>query len=188
MEILDDPDALKEELRVIQGAWKSIICDIYDIVKKNNYGGSCIYWMGSWAPGLHSQMQVDMAAMLSPDQYREFAVPELRAQAALMDHPCYHLDGREQLRHLDAILSVPNLQMIQYTFVDGQPSPIEQLPALRRIQEAGKLLLLIIDNKYVQPMLENLSAKGLFIETSCGDPEEAENLFALVKRESKERG
>ncbi len=34
--------------------------DIYAIVHNNNDGGSMIYWLKSWAPGLHSQMQGDL--------------------------------------------------------------------------------------------------------------------------------
>ncbi|MDR1446600.1 MAG: hypothetical protein LBI90_06895, partial [Treponema sp.] len=105
----------------------------------------------------------------------------------ILEYPCYHLDGREQLRHLDKLLGIQRLRMIQYTFVAGQPSPIEQLPALKKIQESGKLLLVIIAPEYVKPLLENLSARGLFINTACANPDEAEDIFKIVKEYSEDR-
>ncbi|MDR1174855.1 MAG: hypothetical protein LBK83_05230 [Treponema sp.] len=185
--MLEDPDTVKEELLLIQKAWKEIIIDTWNIVKENNHGGSCIGWMGSWAPGLHSQMQSDISVMLSPEQFSEFVLGELEEQSEILEYPCYHLDGREQLRHLDKLLGIKKLRMIQYTFVAGQPSPVEQLPALKKIQESGKLLLAIISPEYVKPLLENLSARGLFINTACASPEEAEDIFRIVKKYSEDR-
>jgi hypothetical protein len=184
--MLDNPGKVKAELKLIQKAWEEIIHDTYNAVKENNYGGSCIGWLGSWAKGLHSQMQSDISVMLSPDQFSEFVLDELEAQAQILEYPCYHLDGREQLRHLDKLLKIKNLRMIQYTFVEGQPSPIEQIEALKKIQQSGKLLLVILRPEYIKPILENLSAKGLFINTGAKDPEEADRIFRMVKDYSKE--
>jgi hypothetical protein len=184
--MLEDPEGVKEELGLIQKAWEEIIHDTYNAIRENNFGGSCIGWMGSYAKGLHSQMQSDISVMLSPDQFSEFVLGELEQQSEILEYPCYHLDGNEQLRHLDKLLGIKKLRMIQYTFVAGQPSPPEQLEALKKIQASGKLLLTIIEPQYVKPLLENLSAKGLFINTNGKDPEEAERIFKIVKEYSKE--
>jgi hypothetical protein len=186
MSLIEDPDWVKEELKLIQAAWEEIIKDVYGIVKENNYGGSCIYWMGTWAKGLHSQMQSDFSVMISPDQFSEFVLEELEKQSEILEYPCYHLDGREQLRHLDMLLAIKKLRMIQYTFVAGQPSPVEQMDALKKIQKGGKILLCVVEPKWVKPLLENLSAKDLFITTRCENPEDAEDLFRLVKQYSRE--
>jgi hypothetical protein len=184
--MFDDPVLVKEELGMIQKAWEEIIHDTYNIVKENNYGGSAIGWMGSYAKGLHSQMQSDMSVMLSPEQFDEFIFDELILQSDILEYPCYHLDGQEQLRFLDKFFSIKNLKMIQYTFCKGQPSPLDQLKALQKIQKSGKLLLVIIEPQYVKPLLENLSAKGLFINTNCRNPEEADRVFRIVQEYSKE--
>jgi hypothetical protein len=186
MNLIEDPDGVKEELKLVQEAWEEIIKDVYGIVKENNYGGSCIYWMGTWAKGIHSQMQSDISVMLSPDQFSEFILGELERQAEVLEYPCYHLDGMEQQRHLDKLLAIKKLRMIQYTFVAGQPSPIEQMDALKKIQKGGKILLCVVEPKWVKPLLENLSAKDLFITTRCENPEDAEDLFKLVKQYSRE--
>jgi hypothetical protein len=183
--MLDDPDTVKKELAVMQMAWEEITRDVYCAVKENNRGGSSIGWMGTYARGLHAQMQSDMSVMISPDQFREFILDELIRQSDVLEYPCYHLDGREQMRHIEMLLSIKKLRMIQYTFVAGQPSPLEQLEALKKIQQGGKLLLLFLDPKDIKPVLENLSARGLFIHTWCDDPEDADRVFKIVREYSR---
>ena len=186
LNMIDNPGLLKEELEIIQQSWLAIVNDIFAITKKNNHGGGST-WMGTWAKGLHAQLQSDISVMLSPQQFAEFVYPDLNRQCEILEYPNYHLDGLEQLRHLDKLVSIKNLRLIQYTFCDGQPSPVEQIPALQRIQKTGKLLLLMVPPQYVKPLLENLSAKGLFITTACRNPEEADGLFRIVKEYSREQ-
>ncbi|MDR0657100.1 MAG: hypothetical protein LBG22_12360 [Treponema sp.] len=176
-----EPDRVKNELKLIQISWEAMISEVFDIVKENNYGGASIGWMGTYAKGLHSQLQSDMSVMLSPEYFDEFVFDELKKQADFLEFPTYHLDGIEQIRHLDRILSIEKIKMIQYTCVAGQPSPLEKLDVLRKIQQSGKLLLLIIRPEWLKGLLENLSAKGLFLKIEADSIEEADNLFKLVR-------
>jgi hypothetical protein len=185
MDMLDDPDTVKQELDIIQKAWEEITHDVYRIVKDNNYGGSAIGWMGTYARGLHAQMQSDMAVMLSPNQFGEFILDELERQSDVLEYPCYHLDGQEQMRHIDMLLGIKKLRMIQYTFVAGQPSAPEQLEALKKIQQGGKLLMMFLAPEEIKPILENLSARGIFINTYCNSPEEADRIFRIVQDYSR---
>ena len=41
------------------------------------------------------------------------------------------------------ILSLEKLDMIQWTYVAGQPSPVNFIPELKKIQATGKCLLLM---------------------------------------------
>jgi hypothetical protein len=187
LKMFDDPDIVKNELQLIQKAWETMIPEIYAVIRDNNYGGGVIYWLGTWGPGLHSQLQADMSVMLSPELYSEFIMDELRKQAAFLDYPLYHLDGVEQKRHLDNLLSIDKLKVIQWTCVEGQPSPLEELDALKRIQKAGKNIVMIAEPKYVQPLLENLSAKGLYLKIEAENPRQADELFAIIKKYSAVR-
>jgi hypothetical protein len=182
-----EPDTVKNELKLIQAAWETMIPEVFNIVKKNNFGGASIGWMGTYAKGLHSQLQSDMSVMLSSAYFDEFVFDELKRQADFLEFPTYHLDGIEQIRHLDKILSIKKIKMIQYTCVVGQPSPLEKLDVLQKIQQSGKLLLLIIRPEWLKDLLENLSAQGLFLKIEAGNTEEADNLFKLVRNYSRIR-
>lgn len=174
---------LEPALEKIQHVWKRTINDVYDIVKDNNDGGSSIGWLFTWAPGLSSQMQCDLSTMISPELYEKYALPELTAQANMMDNALYHFDGEEQIRHLDHLLSIKNLKAIQWTSVAGQPSPMHHIDSLKRIQAAGKSLLLnLSDPTLVEPLMENLSSKGLHLVVPAGNEEHAQYILNTVER------
>ncbi len=183
MDMIADPDWVKGAAVKIEAAWEKTISDVYGIVRENNECGGMIYWLKSWAPGLHSQMQADISVMISPESYKEFILPELAAQCSFLEYPLYHFDGVEQTRHLDALLSLEKLKMIQWTCVAGQPSPARYLDTLRRMQDAGKgLLIRLTETSDIEPLLTNLSSKGLYLVADAESEEEARTILSLAER------
>jgi len=180
--MLEEPESVHRALDKIEGAYERIMREVYAIVKENNEGGSCVDWLSTWAPGFHAQMQCDMSVMISNPMFKEFIMPELQAQCRLLDYPLYHFDGMEQRRHLDDLLSVPNLKTIQWTQVSGQPPCTDFIPELQKIQAAGKNVLLWVSPDQIEPVMENLSSKGLFLNTSVRTREEADRIIATVTR------
>jgi hypothetical protein len=189
MSMMEESGRVKSDLAIIQKSWETMIAEVYPVIKDNNYGGSAIGWMGTYAHGLHSQLQADMSVMLSHDFFDEFIIDELKRQCDVLEYPTYHLDGIEQIRHLDKLLSLEKLRMIQYTCVVGQPSPLEKLDVLKKIQASGKILLILTEKhpEWVKPLLENLSAKNLFLSIEAETPDDADDLFRIVCDYSKIR-
>ena len=171
--MLEDPEGVKGALAKIQAAYERIMREVYGIVKDVNGGGSCIQWLSMFAPGFHAQMQCDMSVMISNAMFEEFILPELRAQCDLLDYALYHFDGVEQIRHLDSL---------QWTQVAGQPPCTEYFPELRKIQAAGKSLLILVSPEQVKPILENLSSRGLYRITNAGSREEADALLTNIAK------
>jgi hypothetical protein len=186
IDMVEQPERVKESLRVIQDIRRNVTNEIFDIIKETNEDGSCVGWLRTWAPGWHDQMQVDLSAMISPAMFKEFAMPELEEQCAWLDFPLYHFDGVEQLRFIDQILSLERLKIIQWTCVAGQPSPIAYIKVLQNIQNAGKNLLLRVQASEVRPLMEQLSSRGLYLLTEASDREEADNLEKLVAQTTHE--
>jgi hypothetical protein len=173
---------VKGALKKIEKAYERAMRGVYDIVKENNEGGSCIGWLSTWAPGLHAQMQSDMSVMISNRMYEEFIVPELREQCDFLDYPLYHFDGVEQIRHLDSLLAIPKLRAIQWTQVVGQRPCTDYIPELKRIQAAGKGLLILASPAQVKPLMENLSSRGLYLITAVNSQETGEALLKEIGR------
>ena len=99
-----------------------------------------------------------------------------------MDH-FYHFDGVEQIRHLDILLGLKELEAIQWTCVDGQPPPTRYLDELRRIQKAGKrLVILHPEADVIETLSQELSSKGLLLVTTAEDRLSAEELLGRVAR------
>ena len=72
------------------------------------------------------------------------------------------------------LCSIENLKMIQWTHVAGEPSPVHFIPTFKKIQEAGKGLLLHTNIKDMEVLMENLSSKGLYLVINAKDKEEAD--------------
>ena len=180
--MIEEPERTQKALSKIQNSYQDIMTKVYGMVKDVNQGGSCIGWLHTWAPGFHAQMQCDMSVMISNPMFKEFIMPELRAQCDLLEYPLYHFDGIEQLRHLDDLLSLPNLKTIQWTQVVGQPPCTDFIPQLQKIQAAGKNLLIAVDANQIRPLMENLSSRGLYLLTWANSKDEADTILKDVTR------
>ena len=178
----EEPDATKTALSKIQQAYQRIMDDVRTITKGNNQGGGCIGWLQTWAPGYHAQMQCDLSVMISNPMFKEFIMPELQAQCAMLEYPLYHFDGIEQLRHLEDLLSLPNLKTIQWTQVVGQPPVTDFIPQLQKIQAAGKNLHIAVDAKQIRPLMESLSSRGFYLTTWANSKDEADAIVKDVTR------
>ncbi len=186
MDMYDCPEALTESIAVLNNGWTDAAETFYQLTKECNEGGSCVGWMDTWAPGRHAQMQCDMSVMFSPDQYKQFAVPELKKQMEWEEYPVYHLDGKEQIHHLDHLLALDELKMIQWTNVDGQETPAHFIPALKRMQEAGKRILVMTPASDIPALMEHLSSKGLYLHTYANSVEEANQIIRYVEKHTHE--
>ena len=73
--------------------------------------------------------------------------------------------------------------MCQWVSVAGQPPLIENVPTLRRIQKAGKGLVIQISKAEIKPLMQQISPKGVILLVSdASSPEEAEDIVRWVER------
>lgn len=183
LDMMDSPDEVTSCIdKIIDGLNYSNRL-FFDAIRENNEDGCCHGWMYTYSHCTHQQLQVDFSVMISPELYRQFALPELIKTSSALGYANYHLDGQEQVRHLDYILSVPNIKRIQWTPVVGQPRTSEHIPTLRRIQQAGKGLILYPEKDEVETLLTHLSSKGLMLVVRDAESrEEADVLVRLAEK------
>jgi hypothetical protein len=83
--------------------------------------------------------------MISPEMFGEFMVPVLTRMTERLDYSMYHWDGPGAIPHHDHLLSIPRLNMIQWTPGAGQ-APVadkEWWPLYHKTIEAGKKVILL---------------------------------------------
>ncbi len=183
IDMLEEPDFVHECMPKIIDAWKTSEHRYYDILKENNLGGSTHGWMQVWAKGMHVQLQCDFSVMISPDLFEEFALPELEECSKAVDFASYHLDGIEEVRHLDMILSVEGINNIQWTPVAGQPKTSASIETFQKIQKAGKGLILSPQLDEIEILLKNLSPKGLRLNiNNVPDDQTAIDIIKMAER------
>ena len=68
----------------------------------------------------------------------------------------------------------------------GQPSCLSFIDEPKRIQKAGKSLIIIVTPDQIEPLPDQLSSKGLYLLTSAADQEEAGGILKCVSKWSHE--
>lgn len=97
-------------------------------------------WTGAWAPGDVEALQCDFSAMLSPEMFRAFAMPHLEREAAFYDYALWHLDGTDEIRHLEDICSVPRVRAIQWVDTRRE-GPLIRVDLFRKVLKLGRSVI-----------------------------------------------
>jgi len=161
MDLLLHPEFVKTSTMKIVDALTYSGDIFFEHSLNSEFGGSCNSWFNLWSPKRFMQLQCDFSTMISPEQFAEFVMPELEATIDWLDHSIYHLDGEEQIRHLDMLLSIEKLHGIQWTPVAGQPKTTHFIEVLKKIQAAGKSLVLMPEANEMQTIMDNLRPEGV---------------------------
>jgi hypothetical protein len=85
---------------------------------------------------------------------------------------------------LPVLLSFDEIDMIEFTPGAGCAPTLspQYIPLYKKIQEKGKRLYLLAKPEEIEPLLAELSPKGLFLSTQVPSKEEADNLLSSVAR------
>ena len=166
--------------------WLDFYDRCYAIIRDAAGGSTC--WFPLWSPGKFYAAQNDFSYNIGPDMFRDLFLPVLRRQTEFLDHTVYHVDGVNAFHHVAALCELPRLQALQILPGAGQPSPLHFMATLKQVQAAGKNLHIAIPSDEVEPALAQLSARGLFIQTSTHTEEEARALLENAERWSHDWG
>jgi 5-methyltetrahydrofolate--homocysteine methyltransferase len=127
---------------------------LYDSLQAiiDNHCQGCDSWLNLWCPDHYYPIQCDFAAMLNPKWFKRFALPYIEQQAEHMDHAVYHLDGENQIVHLDDLLALESLDGIQWVPGAGKEitASYKWMSLYEKIQAAGKKVIL---NQFEDPTL-----------------------------------
>lgn len=135
-DLVERPDVVHACLRRITELYFHYYDVVYDHIRDE--GGGSVFWV--WGPGRTVKLQCDISAMLSPGMFREFMLPVLREMTERCAYNIYHWDGPGAICHLDALLELPRLQVIQWVPGAGAETAAHPRwwPLYHRILDAGK--------------------------------------------------
>ncbi|MBS3763007.1 MAG: hypothetical protein KGZ25_06860 [Planctomycetes bacterium] len=179
LDFIDNPEYIKSAIDKITDAWYRY-CE--EAVKITRETGGYFYWMGIWSDRPSIDLQSDFSCMISPEQFREYFLPSIEKQTHMVERTIYHLDGPDAVRHLDALLELPDLDGIQWIPGAGAKPTVEWIPLLKRIQDGGKLVYVHCRPESIETLLDELRPEGLMMVTSCGSVEQAKNLLKNAEK------
>jgi hypothetical protein len=144
LEVMDRPAAVRRWSDALTTLYIAAYDHFYRFVQGLGYGDTSA-WLQVMAEGKMEAVQTDFAVMLSPRQFADFALPDLRRLTDHLDFSLYHLDGVEQMRFLDLLRTLPKLNGIQWNPQPGVGSPVRWLDAFREIRRRGLSLYVAVE-------------------------------------------
>jgi hypothetical protein len=182
MDLLDNPDAVKALLKSSQREYFLAYDHFYEMIRAE--GLPATSWIPAIAEGRYYIPSNDFSCMISPAMFEAFFLPGIVEECGFYDRSIYHLDGPGALRHLDALLSIEDLDAVQWVPGAGNEGFERWIPVYRRIQEAGKGIYLSCDASELGAVFGALKPEGVWIADlrGVGDRETADAVIKRVER------
>lgn len=178
LDMMDHPE-LVERLAHMAIADFETIYDHFDNLLKE-HGQLSVSWMGIPSRGRMHIPSCDFSSMISPAFFRRFALPVLEREVQTMTHNIFHMDGRGVARHLDAILSVPEVHAIQWVQGVGDDLPIMQwVPFIKELQARQAPVVVDLALDELESFIDVMEPEGLFL---CIASENETQELAIIKR------
>lgn len=170
-DLLDEPEEIERRRLQVDDAFEEAYDEFYSIIK-GGAGSSSFTAFRIWGPGKTAKIQCDFAALIGPDQFRDFVVPSLKRQCEFLDYTLYHLDGPDAIRHLPALMEIEQLNALQWTPGAGQADGAaeEWYPIYEQARAAGKSLhISVYDGSYddmwngCSALVSRFGPEGLYV-------------------------
>lgn len=188
-DMMDKPSIVKNYVKQLDSIYFDYYDRIYDAVKDRG-GGSSYTSFSIWGPGKTAKGQCDFSAMMSPMQFKEFVQPSLIKQCSQLDYSLYHLDGPDAIKHLDAVLEIPDLDALQYTPTAGAPDAGNEQCYLiyDKVKEAGKSIWISISDGNIdnweqtaKNLVKRYGSQGLYLLFPVMEESEAQRLLTALE-------
>lgn len=123
--------------------WHRVYQEINDILAPVAPGYSD--WSSIYSSVPTYILQCDFSYMISPKMFKRFVLSELAATCRRLPRSFYHLDGTGEIPHLDMLLSIPELDGVQWIPGDGKPDCSQWPELYQRIHAGGKKMQVLGD-------------------------------------------
>ncbi len=170
----DRPGWVEKQVAAVNEIWFTV----FDLMRRtlaDPWGGNHWGAFSLWGQGRTAKVQCDASAAFGPPHFRRFVTPALAEQCRWLDNSLYHLDGTQCICHLDELLSIPDLDAVEWTPQAGLPGGGDSRwhDMYRRILSAGKSVQAVdVSAAQVIPLLDAVGPKGLFIHAKAATEEE----------------
>jgi hypothetical protein len=180
LDLQDEPEKSAELLARCGEIFRDLFADLWRRIPLF-HGGYYDAQYSLWSPGPIVRMQEDATSVYSPALYRKLVQPVDRWLAGQFASSFIHLHSTSMFL-LDAFLEIDEIQCLEVNNDVGGP-PIDRMASYyRRIQEAGKPLLVrgSFTPDELRLLMDHLEPRGLFLNIMVRDMKEIEMLRPLA--------
>ena len=184
MDFYDALQQVENAMQKVRKLYQPVYDGLYAAGNFSNETGT-IGWTPFWCEGKLATIQCDFICMVSPEISRKFIIPALEEEAAFLDHCVYHLDGPGALPHLDDILAIEDIDVIQWVSGAGQKPMWQWMDVLKKCQRAGKNLHIYdITPEQVKSIHHELGPRGVLYAVDSTNAAEIEELLVWLEKHS----
>jgi hypothetical protein len=179
-DMIDSPEIIHKAMKQVRDLYNIVYNELYKYGKKSEIGTTS--WLHAYSRRKYNATEADYIGLLSPDMFRDFVMPALEEEAALLDDCIFHLDGPDALKHLDDILSIKQFDCIQWVSGAGSPPPKEWPEVLHKIQDAGKAIWLRLSPEEVKEVHKQYKPELMCYNVIAKSHKEAQELLDWLKK------
>ncbi len=176
LDLLDCPElvdlAMQDARRIFKELWAAI-----NLAGRMPEHGYCLESHALYSREGSATLQCDFSIMMSPAMFRRWVLPALEEEAGIVRHVVYHWDGPGALVHSGDLLASRGLQTLSFVPGDGHGDPVDHIPLLKCLQEAGKSVHVWGSPEQCQRMHRELRPERVFYCTATKTQSEAEILL-----------
>ena len=161
LDLIDSPELVKNALDQINAAYTEAVkacVKLFDIEKQGSVNRH-----GAYSSGFMCVVQCDFSCMISPQFFDKFAVPAMEHEFSFIEGGEYHLDGPGALKHLDRLLKVKGLDMIQWVSGSGFGETQDWTDLYRRVLKSGRNLLMGTSAENAENHLKKYKSKNIYL-------------------------
>ena len=141
-----------------------------------------VSWMGIPSFGRMHIPSCDFSSLISPAMFEEFCLPVLRREVKTMTHNIFHIDGRGVAKHLDMILSVPEVHALQWVQGVGSDQPIMQWVPFIKAMQARAPVIVDLSKHELDDFMDAVKPEGIFLWIATDTEEEELELLKRISR------
>jgi len=180
-DLLIYPDAVRSLLEYVGETYKTVFDYFYSWLVKAHQPITC--WAAIVSTKKWYVPSNDFSCMISEQMFRDFFLPGIIDECRFLEASIYHLDGPGALRHLDALLDIPELNAIQWVFGAGNGRASDWIPVYQRCQAAGKGLQIFAELDELETLTKYLKPEGVWLSIAgVRDSETADRVLNRLKK------
>ena len=164
LDLYDHPDQVKRLAQRCSDLWIEVARAQFALLPSFD-GGHPAPRLEVWAPGQVIRLEEDATILFSLKAYREFFQECDRRIVSNFQYAILHTHSANS-KLVTGLLEIPELAAIQVSLDPTGPSVAQMLPILKRVQDAGKGLVITheLSDDALTPLLNELSPRGLALE------------------------
>jgi hypothetical protein len=181
-DFIDCPEKVGEAMMQVRKTYPKVHEALYQAGGMEGRG--CGGWAPFWCEGRYATIQSDFLALISPEHARKYVIPALEEEAEYLDHCVLHFDGPGAIPHLDDVLAIKGIDVIQWVAGAGQPPMWQWTDLLKKCQKAGKGLQIfdLPNAEAVKKVHRELSPEGLLYAIGGMPEKEVADLLAWLEK------